>query len=145
MELALNLVWLLAAASFVFIWRLEWTSQERHTPREQLAELTALSCVLVSLFFSISLTDDLHPTTILSEEERLKSHSLVWERWHFSHRHADQRRASSVTALPQALPFARLSLEDVLSPVTVQVAEILNGNSLFSCGPPPSFRFARLC
>ncbi len=61
MELVLNLIWLLLAASAVTAsGALNWTNQPRARRHAPWREWTAIACALVLLFFVVSLTDDLH-------------------------------------------------------------------------------------
>jgi hypothetical protein len=68
MELFLNLLWVLIAASAVGLWRICWRPQSARERREPLREWTAMSCSLILLFFAVSLTDDLHSEVMLLEE-----------------------------------------------------------------------------
>ena len=67
METLLNLVWALIAVAAFFFWRAQRRSggASRFTDRTQ---AVALVCVLVLLFFPISLTDDLHPEIFLAAD-----------------------------------------------------------------------------
>jgi len=64
MELLLNAIWLVVAASLLLVWRLRWLPQLRASAagRRKWQSLIGLVCVLALLFPAISLTDDLHPT-----------------------------------------------------------------------------------
>jgi hypothetical protein len=68
MELLLNIVWVLAAAGLLGIWRTRWVHQRERTPRHSFLEWTAVSVALVLLFFAVSMTDDLHAQILFSEE-----------------------------------------------------------------------------
>jgi hypothetical protein len=68
MELLLNIVWVLAAAGVLGIWRTRWIHQRERTPRHSFLEWTAVSVALVLLFFAVSMTDDLHAQILFSEE-----------------------------------------------------------------------------
>lgn len=72
MELLLNLVWLAVALAGFGLWWLRWSRAGRAGgPRlESLRGAVGLSCVLVLLFFAISLTDDLHAVPALAEDSR---------------------------------------------------------------------------
>lgn len=77
MELLLNVFWFLLAVISVALW---WAcrsraSQNRVEP-ELLREAVSLGCVLVLLFFAISLTDDLHAVPAVAEESRSSRRSL---------------------------------------------------------------------
>jgi len=65
MELLLNVFWLLLALTSVGVWRLKWSRGGR---RESLRGAIGLCCVLVLLFFAISLTDDLHEIPAVAED-----------------------------------------------------------------------------
>ncbi|HUA00226.1 MAG TPA: hypothetical protein VMB02_07850 [Candidatus Aquilonibacter sp.] len=73
MELLLNLVWLVVAASLSVVWRTRWlpracagvsVSDERSLRDRKRQSLVGLICVLAFLFPAISLTDDLHPAVV---------------------------------------------------------------------------------
>jgi hypothetical protein len=68
MELVLNILWLLLAASAVTLWRTRWARQPRIRRHAAWREWTAIACALVLLFFVVSLTDDLHAEIIVLEE-----------------------------------------------------------------------------
>jgi|SRR5579871_944925 len=68
MESSLNIIWLLVAIGLVLVWRERWIAQRSHTQRRPMAEWAALGCVLVFLFFAISLTDDLHQSVVVSDD-----------------------------------------------------------------------------
>jgi hypothetical protein len=68
MELLLNIVWVLAAAGILGIWRTRWVHQRQGTPRHSFLEWTAVSVALILLFFAVSMTDDLHSQILFSEE-----------------------------------------------------------------------------
>jgi hypothetical protein len=68
MELLLNIVWVLAAAGILGIWRTRWVHQRQRTPRHSFLEWTAVSVALILLFFAVSMTDDLHSQILFSEE-----------------------------------------------------------------------------
>lgn len=68
MELVLNILWLLLAASAVTLWRTCWAQQPRTRRHAAWREWTAIACALVLLFFVVSLTDDLHAEIIVLEE-----------------------------------------------------------------------------
>ena len=64
METLLNLCWaILAIAALSF-----WSARRRYAPASAFAahtQLVALVCILILLFFPISLTDDLHPEILV--------------------------------------------------------------------------------
>lgn len=68
MELVLNSLWLLLAASVIALWHTRWAHQPRTRRHAPWREWTAISCALVLLFFVVSLTDDLHAEIIVLEE-----------------------------------------------------------------------------
>src|SRR2546426_1953964 len=72
MELLLNVFWFLLALLGIGLWwaRRSRASQNRVEPRQLLREAVSLGCVLVLLFFAISLTDDLHAVPAIAEESR---------------------------------------------------------------------------
>jgi hypothetical protein len=68
MELVLNILWLLLAASAVALWRTSWAHQPRTRRHAPWREWTAVACALVLLFFVVSLTDDLHAELVVLED-----------------------------------------------------------------------------
>jgi len=78
MELLLNVFWFLLALLSIGLWwaRRSRASQNRVEPRQLLREAVSLGCVLVLLFFAISLTDDLHAVPAIAEESRSSRRSL---------------------------------------------------------------------
>jgi len=60
MESFLNGLWLIIAVAALATWRFSWARQARQQPRGSVQQWTAFSCALVLLFFTVSLTDDLH-------------------------------------------------------------------------------------
>src|SRR6185437_9246063 len=63
MEFVLNIVWLALALTATSYFGLQWHRAGRRCRNERATwrNWVALCCVLVLLFFIISLTDDLHP------------------------------------------------------------------------------------
>jgi hypothetical protein len=68
MELFLNILWVLIAVAGVGVWRVRWQRQSRIRRPEAWREWTAVACVLVVLFFAVSLTDDLHAELVFLED-----------------------------------------------------------------------------
>jgi len=67
-ELALNILWLSIAVTATATWRLSWARERVSSSRDKVREFTAFACVLVLLFFAVSLTDDLHQNVLLFDE-----------------------------------------------------------------------------
>jgi hypothetical protein len=66
MELFLNILWFVIATLGLCVWRVRWAHQQReHRPWRQ---GTAFASALVLLFFTVSLTDDLHSELVYFEE-----------------------------------------------------------------------------
>ncbi len=77
MESFLNLLWLLLALLSFALWRMKWCQGARG---ESFRGAVGLSCVLVLLFFPISLTDDLHEVPALAEDTSSPCRPLrVWK------------------------------------------------------------------
>jgi hypothetical protein len=78
MELVLNVLWALLALGILGVWRLRWVPQCQQSRRNSFAEWTALGCVLVLLFFAVSVTDDLHPEiALLIDGTGSRRHAIV--------------------------------------------------------------------
>jgi hypothetical protein len=139
MELALNVLWLIAAAGVVVIWSFRRSYEECRTPTERLRELTALSCLLVALFFAISLSDDLHPTGTPWDDDTKKRHYLlICANRHSSHQFDGHPQTPSVAASSAPLPFAKLSLAAWISSTTAHAGHSLSDKSFFGRSPPRS-------
>ncbi len=72
MELLLNLLWFLVALAGFALWWTRWSRAGRGCGQRQesLRGAVGLSCVLVLLFFAISLTDDLQAVPMVAEDAR---------------------------------------------------------------------------
>ena len=72
MELALNLVWLCVAVVglALLLFTLSRAATPSDPPPRNWRKVVAMSCVLVILFFVISMTDDLHDQEFLLEESK---------------------------------------------------------------------------
>jgi hypothetical protein len=68
MELLLNLVWLTIALAAAGVFHIRWQRNRRQGDPLTSRGWIALACVLVFLFFAISLTDDLHPELVMAED-----------------------------------------------------------------------------
>jgi hypothetical protein len=76
MEQFLNLLWLAIALITTLIWRMGWLRERRSGHYAPLHEAARLGCALLLLFFTISMTDDLHAEMILIEGSDQR-HSIV--------------------------------------------------------------------
>jgi len=113
MEWFLNSLWVLIAVSAVALWR---THRTRAGQRERniLCEATALGCVLVFLFFAVSMTDDLRQNLFLTDAARGKDHSL-----HAGGQHGAQHAAwdDAAPAVPsQGASFAPARFVAIVTP-----------------------------
>jgi hypothetical protein len=82
MELFLNAFWLLLALLSVGLWWTQWspTGSGRAARQASLRGGIALCCVLVLLFFAISLTDDLHEIPAVAEDTGSSQRPLqIWK------------------------------------------------------------------
>src|ERR1700722_7679224 len=106
MELFLNILWLLVALGLLGIWRARWVRQRRDARRNPLAECAAVGCVLVMLFFAISLSDDLHLNVALCDEISTgRSHSGVWVSGHDTSPSGRVLSESGAGILPRISPL----------------------------------------
>ncbi len=88
MEISLNLLWFSAALVFTSIWIFRWRPASRACT---LSGAIALSCALILLFPSVSLTDDLHPQIVAFDAavgKRTMSHLVLSGGRRVSHRSA---------------------------------------------------------
>jgi hypothetical protein len=85
MELFLNILWAVISVVALSVWRYHWKRQEGDAaPAWQ--QWPAFLCVLVFIFFAVSLSDDLHAAAILADDCTLgRHHSLGWNRGSPSH------------------------------------------------------------
>lgn len=108
MELFLNLLWVLIAASAIGVWRICWRRQKPRSRRDSLREWPAMGCALVLLFFAVSLTDDLYAAAMFLDEcSASRRHSIC------SH-HSEQSRQIVKETGPAILP----RIASVESPLT---------------------------
>ena len=139
MELFLNILWVLIALTALAVWRYQWKRQERGFVRKPWQQWTAFACVLIFLFFAVSLSDDLHAAAVLADDCTAgRHHSLTWDCGHASH---DDGTVTHVS-LP-AGPFAGLSnaleFEASIQPAA-DVFVATNGRADSALrGPPSSF------
>jgi hypothetical protein len=137
MELFLNLLWLSIALGALSAWGFNYCSRRPQTRSRWLAELTALSCALVFLFFAVSLTDDLHADVILCDDCAAKRHhALAWDCCHTSHQIAGRAHHVSAAEPSQATVVAQLQLADRISFITTHIVRTLNQKSFFGRSPP---------
>ena len=85
MELFLNFLWALIALVALGVWRVCWMREQSTQRRDSVREWAAIVCVLVLLFFVVSLSDDLHSSLALLEESAAsRRHSAAWNAGHLS-------------------------------------------------------------
>jgi len=103
-ELLLNLFWLLVALVGVGLWRLRWARGCRGAieRRAMVHSAVGLGCVLVMLFFAISLTDDLHAAPVLAEDARSSRRTLEFRKNSWSEPDPETRAANWAAVLPTA-------------------------------------------
>jgi hypothetical protein len=107
MELFLNILWVLIALGALALWRLDWKHQERRASPNLLQEWTAFVCVLVFVFFAVSLSDDLHAEAILADDcARGRNHALVSDCGHHARQSAIRIHAGPPAVLPRVSFFA---------------------------------------
>lgn len=68
MESFLNFLWVVLALAALYLWRVRWAGQPRESSHAQWRQWTAFVCALILLFFTVSLTDDLHSELTVFEE-----------------------------------------------------------------------------
>ncbi|MGB6431297.1 MAG: hypothetical protein WBF06_11995 [Candidatus Acidiferrales bacterium] len=67
METFLNLVWVLLVAVALCVWQRRWVREKGASRRNPLQEWTAFVCVMILMFYVVSMTDDLHPEILLCD------------------------------------------------------------------------------
>ena len=67
METLLNVVWVLLVVAAFCVWQRRWVRQKAGSPRNRFQEWTAFVCVMVMMFYVVSMTDDLHPESFLCD------------------------------------------------------------------------------
>lgn len=136
MELVLNLVWLVVAAAGLILagWQLSGTGGTKRFRKWH--SLIALCCVLVILFFVISMTDDLHEQQIASEEShslRLLPKDASQDSGAKHSYHSDSHRAVRISSALE--PIALICL-GCLNPLSLTDSSIHRTTSLSGRAPP---------
>jgi hypothetical protein len=139
MELFLNILWVLIALTALAVWRYHWKRQERGSVRKPWQQWTAFACVLIFVFFAVSLSDDLHAAAVLADDCTVgRHHSLTWNCGCSSH---DDGNVIHIS-LP-AGAFAGLSnpleLEASVEPATDVFVPTKSRADSALRGPPSSF------
>jgi hypothetical protein len=67
MEQFLNFFWLAITLVTTVTWRMGWLREQRGSHHPSLQEAVRLGCAFLLLFFTISMTDDLHAEMVLIE------------------------------------------------------------------------------
>jgi hypothetical protein len=140
MELVLNILWVLIALASFGLWRTVWRRQPRHAHHGPLEEWTAFACVLIFLFFAVSLSDDLHASAILADDCGGRRHALVLScathaQGHFVCAHASPAQVPGVDAAPPALPIVSRIAPAALS-------ALVDSEIRFTCCRAPPFALA---
>jgi hypothetical protein len=139
MELVLNVLWALLALGILGVWRLRWVPQRQQSQRNSFAEWTALGCVLVLLFFAVSVTDDLHPEiALLVDRTASRRHAIVRSPGHNSV-HAKRVISASNSAILQGFaPLESLGLIGRIG-LSVNASPSLLEYGQFDGRAPPTF------
>lgn len=121
MELVLNILWLLLAASCVTVWRANWAHQPRTRRHAAWREWTAIACALVLLFFVVSLTDDLHAEIIVLEEcSNCRRHVNCLSSVHATHQPDHFPTGPRLAVMPAQTRFA----DSVVAPFFVSTPQL---------------------
>jgi hypothetical protein len=140
MELFLNLLWLLVALGILGVWRGSWIRQRQNTQRNSLAEWAALGCVLITLFFAISLTDDLHYDVALFDECTTgRRQSIVCAVAHGSSHGEGVVTGSGPAVLPRIAPHESLSLIAGVTRAPNVSVSFVQTNTPSARAPPAAF------
>jgi hypothetical protein len=67
METLLNVVWVLLVVAALCVWQRRWVRQRAALRRNRVQEWIAFVCVMVMMFYVVSMTDDLHPEIFLCD------------------------------------------------------------------------------
>lgn len=139
MELVLNVLWALLALSILGVWRLRWVRQRQQSQRNSFAEWTALGCVLVLLFFAVSVTDDLHPEIVLlMDSAGSRRHAIVRSPGYNSVHVRRVISASNSAILQGFAPLESLRLIGRIGP-SVNASPSLLEYGQFDGRAPPTF------
>jgi hypothetical protein len=125
METFLNLVWLLLVVVGLCVWQRHWVRQRSALRRNPLQEWTAFACVMVLMFYVVSMTDDLHPEILLADGCSTGRRTALMRPP--AHQPSAKRHCpspSSVAILPRADLDARLNSAGAIAP-SEQVATLL--------------------
>ena len=137
MELFLNILWLVIAIHALAMWQLVWKRQARCSRPEPLQEWTAFACALVFLFFTVSLSDDLHADVILADDcAGGRHHSLVWACSHSSQQNGVTTHISLGTASPRSGLSVSLREADRIAPATTHFVRHIETNPPAGRSPP---------
>jgi hypothetical protein len=135
LELLLNLVWLVIALAAVAAFAsLAW--RKSRAPQEGRRAWVALGCVLVLLFFAISMSDDLHQNAILLDDGRSpKQHATFGAPGHGPRSAVDRVHPSAAVLAPS--PVRPFSLVDFAAVRVESAPSALGGARILPCGRAP--------
>jgi hypothetical protein len=138
-ESILNILWVIIAIAGVCLWRFRWLRQERCLQRKPAQEWTAIICVLVVLFFAVSLTDDLHSETVLYDEcASGRRYSAVWTGAHLTAAAARTTPVAGASILPRILAIELPRRSETPLPTDAVPFQEAASNSAFGRAPPNS-------
>ncbi|HXO06216.1 MAG TPA: hypothetical protein VN884_11365 [Candidatus Sulfotelmatobacter sp.] len=137
MESFLNLLWVAIAVGAFCFWRTRWLYERRDRGREPLREWTAFACVLVLLFFAVSLTDDLHSESVIFDEcSAGRRHSLAMARSHDVQQQRVPEMSSLIAVQPYSGLLVPLKFVDRLTPEKELVFFSVDSWAPFGRAPP---------
>src|SRR5262245_57845980 len=132
MELLLNLVWLVVAVTSLTLggWQILRTAGRKEFRASKWHSLIALCCLLVILFFVISMTDDINDQQVASEE--CQSLGLLLRNGaqdsHAKHsHHSDSCHVVWVNPKPESIPCICLGYIEplfVIDPTTLETTPL---------------------
>lgn len=137
MESFLNTLWLLIALTALGVWQSCLVRQRRRGRRDPLKEWTSIVCMLVFLFFAVSLTDDLHSNLALYDEclTGLR-HSAEWVCPHPTSHNPSVSSSPGAAILPRIALFESLEIASRVTAESHSVCARMKTNSFPGRAPP---------
>jgi hypothetical protein len=137
METFLNVVWVLLVVVALCVWQRRWVRQKGGSRRNSIQEWTAFVCVMVLMFYVVSMTDDLHPEILLCDGcSTGRRTSLVRPCAHRSSTKAQAPSSPSAAILPRVNSPNSLSTAGVIAPPAQSAILFFAGDRSIARAPP---------
>lgn len=140
MESFLNILWVAIALGALAVWRLRWVRERDCARRDSLQEWTAFGCVIVLLFFAVSMSDDLHSEIVVLEESfSTRRHALVLTSFHHTAPDAKTPVFSFVAVLPARVSFDPIAINSLMFPANNEPFLGVSRDASRGRSPPSTF------